>query len=157
MASWAWKCARGGVGGERKWGWLLGGVVLAGHAAAVCPRYISRVPLMSRWYWLHGRFVISSRGLWPWLPITFPRLGILSCSSLCVIHSLYMIILTFRRFFSSWDVSGQQQRGEAINSGFAVVRFPPSPRAHLMYRYIRSNSLGDTLHQCPGHRSQEGR
>lgn len=37
MASWAWKCARGGVGGERKWGWLLGGVVLAGHAAAVCP------------------------------------------------------------------------------------------------------------------------
>lgn len=37
MASWAWKCARGGVGGERKWGWLLGGVVLAGHAAAVRP------------------------------------------------------------------------------------------------------------------------
>lgn len=35
MASWAWKCARGGVGGERKWGWLLGGIVLAGHAAAV--------------------------------------------------------------------------------------------------------------------------
>lgn len=35
MASWAWKCARGGVGGERKWGWLLGGIVLAGHTAAV--------------------------------------------------------------------------------------------------------------------------
>jgi amino acid transporter len=35
MASWAWKCARGGVGGERGWGWLMGGVVLGGHAASV--------------------------------------------------------------------------------------------------------------------------
>ena len=35
MASWAWKCARGGVGGERGWGWLMSGVVLGGHAASV--------------------------------------------------------------------------------------------------------------------------
>ncbi|RXK41391.1 hypothetical protein M231_01296 [Tremella mesenterica] len=28
MASWAWKCARGGVGGERGWGWLMTGFVL---------------------------------------------------------------------------------------------------------------------------------
>jgi len=47
MASWAWKCARGGVGGERKWGWLLGGVVLAGHAAAVCPFDVFWDPLIS--------------------------------------------------------------------------------------------------------------
>jgi amino acid transporter len=47
MASWAWKCARGGVGGERKWGWLLGGVVLAGHAAAVCPPYSLWIPLIA--------------------------------------------------------------------------------------------------------------
>jgi amino acid transporter len=46
MASWAWKCARGGVGGERKWGWLLGGVVLAGHAAAVCPTFSLWIPLI---------------------------------------------------------------------------------------------------------------
>ncbi|ORX36310.1 amino acid permease-domain-containing protein [Kockovaella imperatae] len=31
MASWAWKAARGGVGHERAWGWLMGGVVLGGH------------------------------------------------------------------------------------------------------------------------------
>jgi hypothetical protein len=85
MASWAWKCARGGVGGERKWGWLLGGVVLAGHAAAVCPPYSLRIKLINRLYWLHGRSVISSQGLWLWLPITFLRLGILSSSSWCVI------------------------------------------------------------------------
>jgi amino acid transporter len=48
MASWAWKCARGGVGGERKWGWLLGGVVLAGHAAAVCiSQSVTSLKLMS--------------------------------------------------------------------------------------------------------------
>ncbi|KAL7419653.1 hypothetical protein Q5752_005567 [Cryptotrichosporon argae] len=33
MASWAWKAARLGVGGERGWGWLMGGVVLGGHIA----------------------------------------------------------------------------------------------------------------------------
>lgn len=31
MATWAWKLARIGVGGERAWGWLMGGVVLGGH------------------------------------------------------------------------------------------------------------------------------
>ena len=35
MASWAWKLARGGVGGERGWGWLMGGVVLGGHLGNV--------------------------------------------------------------------------------------------------------------------------
>jgi amino acid transporter len=35
MASWAWKLARGGIGGERGWGWLMGGVVLGGHVANV--------------------------------------------------------------------------------------------------------------------------
>lgn len=44
MASWAWKCARGGVGGERKWGWLLGGIVLAGHASAVSRIIAYNVP-----------------------------------------------------------------------------------------------------------------
>ncbi|ORY27495.1 amino acid permease-domain-containing protein [Naematelia encephala] len=33
MASWAWKAARGGVGGERGWGWLMGGTVIGGHVA----------------------------------------------------------------------------------------------------------------------------
>ncbi|WRT65491.1 uncharacterized protein IL334_002434 [Kwoniella shivajii] len=31
MASWAWKLARGGVGGERAWAWLMGGFVMGGH------------------------------------------------------------------------------------------------------------------------------
>lgn len=35
MASWAWKVARGGVGWERWWAWLMGGVVLGGHVANV--------------------------------------------------------------------------------------------------------------------------
>ena len=35
MASWAWKCARGGIGHERGWGWLMGGVVLGGHVGNV--------------------------------------------------------------------------------------------------------------------------
>lgn len=35
MASWSWKAARGGVGGERWWGWLMGGVVLGGHVGNV--------------------------------------------------------------------------------------------------------------------------
>jgi amino acid permease len=35
MASWAWKLARGGVGYERQWGWLMGGMVLGGHMASV--------------------------------------------------------------------------------------------------------------------------
>jgi amino acid transporter len=51
MASWAWKCARGGVGGERKWGWLLGGVVLAGHAAAVRTSMVWKFFADDRWYW----------------------------------------------------------------------------------------------------------
>lgn len=38
MASWAWKMARGGVGGERWWAWLMGGVVLGGHVASVGPQ-----------------------------------------------------------------------------------------------------------------------
>jgi len=68
MASWAWKCARGGVGGERKWGWLLGGVVLAGHAAAVRPwqdRVIwERADTDNRSSWSHGRFAILYQGQW---------------------------------------------------------------------------------------------
>lgn len=35
MASWTWKVARGGVGWERWWAWLMGGVVLGGHVANV--------------------------------------------------------------------------------------------------------------------------
>lgn len=35
MASWAWKCARGGVGGERYWGWVTGAIVLGGHVGNV--------------------------------------------------------------------------------------------------------------------------
>jgi hypothetical protein len=35
MSSWAWKLARGGVGRERGWGWLMGGVVLGGHLGNV--------------------------------------------------------------------------------------------------------------------------
>ncbi|WWC99115.1 hypothetical protein V866_006010 [Kwoniella sp. B9012] len=31
MASWAWKLARGGIGGERGWAWLMGGFVMGGH------------------------------------------------------------------------------------------------------------------------------
>lgn len=38
MASWAWKVARGGVGYERWWAWLMGGVVLGGHVASVSER-----------------------------------------------------------------------------------------------------------------------
>lgn len=45
MASWAWKCARGGVGGERGWAWLMGGVVLGGHVGNVShPDADSSVP-----------------------------------------------------------------------------------------------------------------
>ena len=82
MASWAWKCARGGVGGERKWGWLLGGVVLAGHAAAVrpWPNHVIGESADDRSYWSHGRYAISYQGQWSWLPITFRRLGILFSS-----------------------------------------------------------------------------
>jgi hypothetical protein len=35
MASWAWKLARGGVGGERRIGWLTSAVVLGGHMGCV--------------------------------------------------------------------------------------------------------------------------
>ncbi|KAL1409532.1 hypothetical protein Q8F55_003516 [Vanrija albida] len=35
MASWSWKLARGGVGGERYWGWAMGGIVLGGHIASL--------------------------------------------------------------------------------------------------------------------------
>jgi hypothetical protein len=31
MATWAWRCARGGVRKERHWGYLTSGIVLAGH------------------------------------------------------------------------------------------------------------------------------
>ncbi|WWC87680.1 uncharacterized protein L201_002571 [Kwoniella dendrophila CBS 6074] len=31
MSSWAWKLARGSVGGERGWAWLMGGFVMGGH------------------------------------------------------------------------------------------------------------------------------
>lgn len=80
MASWAWKCARGGVGGERKWGWLLGGIVLAGHAAAVSTLSSHRTALTVRSYWSHGRSVTSSRVQWLWLLIMCPGHGIQSCS-----------------------------------------------------------------------------
>jgi len=35
MASWAWKCARAGIGGERYWGWVMGAIVLGGHIGNV--------------------------------------------------------------------------------------------------------------------------
>lgn len=31
MSSWAWKLARGGIGGERYWGWVVGAFVMGGH------------------------------------------------------------------------------------------------------------------------------
>ncbi len=35
MASWAWKCARGGVRGERYWGWAINGITMGFHIAVV--------------------------------------------------------------------------------------------------------------------------
>jgi amino acid transporter len=35
MASWAWKCARGGVRRERYWGWLVNGFTMGFHIAVV--------------------------------------------------------------------------------------------------------------------------
>ncbi|WVR03997.1 hypothetical protein IAU60_000996 [Kwoniella sp. DSM 27419] len=35
MSSWAWKLARGGVGGERAWAWVLGGFVMGGHVGNI--------------------------------------------------------------------------------------------------------------------------
>jgi amino acid transporter len=35
MATWTWVMARRGVGGERYWGWLIGGMVLGYHIATV--------------------------------------------------------------------------------------------------------------------------
>lgn len=34
-ASWSWRCARAGIRGERYWGWLMNGFVLAAHLAKV--------------------------------------------------------------------------------------------------------------------------
>ncbi|WVF66869.1 hypothetical protein IAT40_001612 [Kwoniella sp. CBS 6097] len=35
MSSWAWKLARGSVGGERFWAWTLGGFVMGGHVGNI--------------------------------------------------------------------------------------------------------------------------
>ncbi len=35
MASWAWKVARGGVRGERYWGWVMSGITMGYHVAVV--------------------------------------------------------------------------------------------------------------------------
>jgi amino acid transporter len=35
MATWAWQCARHGIGGERYWGWLVGGFTLAMHLGKI--------------------------------------------------------------------------------------------------------------------------
>ncbi|WVQ94478.1 hypothetical protein IAU59_001557 [Kwoniella sp. CBS 9459] len=35
MSSWAWKLARGSVGGERIWAWILGGFVMGGHVGNI--------------------------------------------------------------------------------------------------------------------------
>jgi hypothetical protein len=41
MSSWAWKCARGGVRGERYWGWAVNGITMGFHISVVrnrsCP------------------------------------------------------------------------------------------------------------------------
>ena len=48
MASWAWKVARGGVGGERKWGWLMGGLTLGGHVGSVICSKLTISPLTTQ-------------------------------------------------------------------------------------------------------------
>lgn len=35
MSTWTWKTARGGVGGERIWGWVMGGFVMGYHVGIV--------------------------------------------------------------------------------------------------------------------------
>jgi amino acid permease len=35
MSSWTWIMAKRGVGGERYWGWLMGGIVLGYHVTTV--------------------------------------------------------------------------------------------------------------------------
>lgn len=35
MSSWTWTCARKGVGNERKWGWVMGGLVMGYHVGVV--------------------------------------------------------------------------------------------------------------------------
>ena len=61
MASWAWKCARGGVGHERAWGWLMGGFVLGGHMGNVSFSLFDLVHelIPRRCYWSSGRSAIS--------------------------------------------------------------------------------------------------
>lgn len=35
MFSWSWKAARGGIGGERGWAWIVSGFVMGGHVGNV--------------------------------------------------------------------------------------------------------------------------
>lgn len=37
MSSWTWIMAKRGIGGERYWGWLMGGIVLGYHVTTVGP------------------------------------------------------------------------------------------------------------------------
>lgn len=43
MASWAWKVARGGVRGERYWGWVMSGITMGYHVAVVRRRACFRL------------------------------------------------------------------------------------------------------------------
>ena len=73
MVSWAWKLARASIGGERKWGWLMSGIVLGGHMGTVLlvAWQLSKVILgtMSMAFNYHaqawhqaGFFLVSRRG-----------------------------------------------------------------------------------------------
>lgn len=68
--------------------------------------------------------MISSLEQWLWPQTMFRRHGIQCFSSWYVSHYHIGAILTDRQSYSSSDVSEQQQRGEAINSGSAVVSQP---------------------------------
>jgi hypothetical protein len=110
-----------------------------------------------RWYWLHGKSVISSRGLWLWLPTTFLRLGTLSSSSLCVNPLMTCDDADEQAILLFLGCVGTTATGRSHKFWICGGTSPPTSRACLMNRYLRSDSLGDTLHQCPGYGSQEGR
>jgi hypothetical protein len=63
MSTWTWKTARGGVGGERIWGWVMGGFVMGYHVGIVSllQRHhyrsiaLDHFPLFFRWLYYPGK------------------------------------------------------------------------------------------------------
>jgi amino acid transporter len=77
MASWAWTCARKGIGGERAWGWVMGGLVMGYHVGVVGCR---------------GRYEIR-RTARPNLPVSFFQMCLISWQSAKLVNeTIYLAI-----------------------------------------------------------------